>query len=84
MTDARAATAADILAFWRDVGRDGWYRRDAAFDAEVRHRFLATWQQAALIVPLICLGLSVAASAAASEIAKRVPVQPFEEFCRGL
>ena len=27
---------------------------------------------------------SVAASAAASEIAKRVPVQPFEEFCRGL
>jgi hypothetical protein len=27
---------------------------------------------------------SVAASATASEIAKRVPVQPFEEFCRGL
>jgi hypothetical protein len=27
---------------------------------------------------------SVATSAAASDIAKRVPVQPFEEFCRGL
>ena len=47
MTDARLATAADILAFWREAGRDGWYRRDAVFDAEVRRRYLATWQQAA-------------------------------------
>ena len=50
MTDARIAIPADvvgILAFWREAGRDGWYRRDAAFDAEVRRRFLATWQRAA-------------------------------------
>ena len=36
MTDAREATPADILSFWRDAGRDRWYRRDDAFDAEVR------------------------------------------------
>src|SRR5260370_4626651 len=47
MTDARPATPAEILAFWRAAGRDGWYRHDAAFDAEVRRRFLATWQKAA-------------------------------------
>src|SRR5713226_1085709 len=47
MTDARAATPAEILAFWRAAGRDGWYRQDAAFDAEVRRRFLTTWQKAA-------------------------------------
>ncbi|MCA6124447.1 DUF924 domain-containing protein [Bradyrhizobium sp. WSM 1704] len=47
MTDARVATPADILAFWRGIGRDGWYKRDPAVDAEIRDRFLATWQQAA-------------------------------------
>jgi uncharacterized protein (DUF924 family) len=38
---------ADILAFWRDAGPDRWYTPDAAFDAEVRRRFLHLWQQAA-------------------------------------
>jgi uncharacterized protein (DUF924 family) len=38
---------ADILAFWRDAGPDRWYTPDAAFDAEVRRRFLDLWQQAA-------------------------------------
>lgn len=47
MTDARLATLADILAFWREAGPDCWYRRDTAFDAEVRRRFLTTWQKAA-------------------------------------
>jgi uncharacterized protein (DUF924 family) len=47
MTDARIVTPADILAFWLKAGRDRWYRRDAAFDAEIRSRFLATWQEAA-------------------------------------
>lgn len=47
MTDARIATPADVLAFWREAGRDRWYRRDDAFDAEIRNRFLATWQKAA-------------------------------------
>jgi uncharacterized protein (DUF924 family) len=47
MTDAREATPADILAFWREAGRDRWYRRDDAFDAQVRERFLELWRRAA-------------------------------------
>ena len=46
MTDARDVEPADILAFWREVGRERWYKRDDAFDAEVRRRYLALWQQA--------------------------------------
>jgi uncharacterized protein (DUF924 family) len=42
-----SVTPADILAFWRDAGPDRWYRRDDAFDAEVRRRFLGLWQRAA-------------------------------------
>ena len=47
MTDARDATPADILSFWRDASRDRWYRRDDAFDAQVRGRYLALWRKAA-------------------------------------
>ena len=47
MTDAREATPAEILTFWREAGRDRWYRRDAAFDAEVRRRYLELWRKAA-------------------------------------
>ncbi|MGY3442502.1 MULTISPECIES: DUF924 family protein [unclassified Bradyrhizobium] len=47
MTDAGIATPAEIIAFWRDAGRDRWYTRDDAFDADIRSRFLATWQKAA-------------------------------------
>lgn len=36
-----------ILAFWREAGRERWYSRDDAFDAEVRRRFLPLWQKAA-------------------------------------
>ncbi len=45
MTDSNVAPS-DILAFWRDAGRDRWYKRDDAFDAELRRRFLGLWQQA--------------------------------------
>jgi uncharacterized protein (DUF924 family) len=38
---------ADVLAFWREAGKDKWYTKDEAFDAEVRRRFLGLWQQAA-------------------------------------
>jgi uncharacterized protein (DUF924 family) len=38
---------ADILAFWREAGRERWYRRDESFDAEVRRRFLPLWRKAA-------------------------------------
>jgi uncharacterized protein (DUF924 family) len=40
-------TPADILAFWREAGRDRWYRKDDAFDAEVRRRYLELWRAAA-------------------------------------
>ncbi|MDO8397917.1 MAG: DUF924 family protein [Bradyrhizobium sp.] len=46
MSGARDVGPADILAFWREAGGERWYRRDDAFDAEVRHRYLALWQQA--------------------------------------
>jgi uncharacterized protein (DUF924 family) len=45
MTDG--ATPAEILAFWREAGRDRWYRQDGAFDDEVRRRYLALWHEAA-------------------------------------
>lgn len=38
---------ADILAFWREAGRISWYKRDDAFDAEVKRRFLPLWRKAA-------------------------------------
>src|ERR1051325_7889222 len=46
MTDARVSPA-DILAFWREAGYDRWYKKDGAFDDEVRRRFLGLWADAA-------------------------------------
>jgi uncharacterized protein (DUF924 family) len=31
--------AGDVLAFWRALGADRWFRKDAAVDAEIRDRF---------------------------------------------
>ena len=45
MTDSNVAPS-DILAFWRDAGPERWYKRDDAFDAELRRRFLGLWRQA--------------------------------------
>jgi uncharacterized protein (DUF924 family) len=47
MTDVRTVTPADVLAFWREAGEDRWYKKDGAFDDEVRRRFFGLWQQAA-------------------------------------
>ncbi len=47
MTDARTVTPADILAFWREAGSDRWYKKDGAFDDEVRRRYLGLWHEAA-------------------------------------
>jgi len=41
------ATAADVLAFWRDAGPKKWFAKNDAFDAELRTRFLATYESAA-------------------------------------
>jgi len=47
MTDIGDTTPSGILAFWREAGRERWYKRDDTFDAKVRRRFLSLWQKAA-------------------------------------
>jgi len=47
MTDVHDIAPAGILAFWREAGGDRWYKRDDAFDAEIRDRFLGLWHKAA-------------------------------------
>jgi uncharacterized protein (DUF924 family) len=46
MAGGDTITPADILSFWRDAGYDRWYKKDDAFDAEVRRRYLELWQRA--------------------------------------
>jgi uncharacterized protein (DUF924 family) len=41
------ATADDVLAFWRAAGPKKWFAKDAAFDAEIKARFLPTYEAAA-------------------------------------
>jgi uncharacterized protein (DUF924 family) len=36
----------DVLAFWRDAGPKKWFKKDAAFDAEITRRFLDLWHAA--------------------------------------
>jgi uncharacterized protein (DUF924 family) len=41
------AEAKGVLDFWlEEVGPDGWYRADAAFDALIRARFEPLWEEA--------------------------------------
>src|SRR6185437_12958290 len=40
-------TPPDVVTFWRQAGRERWYEKDDAFDAEVRRRFLDLWRAAA-------------------------------------
>jgi len=47
VTDARSIVPADILAFWREAGPDRWYKKDGAFDDEVRRLYFGLWQEAA-------------------------------------
>ncbi len=47
MPDACELAPTAILAFWREAGRDRWYARDDAFDADVRDRFLELCRKAA-------------------------------------
>jgi uncharacterized protein (DUF924 family) len=44
---APATTPADVLAFWAAAGPDNWFRKDAAFDAAIRARFLPAHDDAA-------------------------------------
>jgi len=36
----------DIIAFWDGVGPEAWYKQSDTFDAEIRDRFLPTWEDA--------------------------------------
>jgi uncharacterized protein (DUF924 family) len=45
--DAPIANSADIIAFWREAGANKWFKKDTAFDADIRMRFLATYEAAA-------------------------------------
>jgi uncharacterized protein (DUF924 family) len=44
---ANVASPETILTFWREAGPDKWFTRDDAFDADIREKFLATYQAAA-------------------------------------
>jgi uncharacterized protein (DUF924 family) len=41
------ATADDVLVFWRAAGPKKWFEKNDAFDAEIRQRFLPTYEAAA-------------------------------------
>jgi len=44
---AALASAAEIVAFWREAGADHWFKKDKAFDDDIRRRFLPTYEAAA-------------------------------------
>ena len=41
------ASADEIVSFWRAAGPDRWFKKDTAFDEEIRRRFLDTYEEAA-------------------------------------
>ena len=48
MSEAAALpSATDVIAFWRQAGPERWFEKDAAFDDEIRRRFLRLHEAAA-------------------------------------
>ena len=48
MSEAAALpSAADVIAFWRAAGPKRWFEKDAAFDDDIRRRFLKVHEAAA-------------------------------------
>lgn len=45
--DGTPEEAAEVVRFWRDAGPARWFRKDEAFDAQFRQRFLALHERAA-------------------------------------
>jgi len=41
------ASAVEVVSFWSDAGPDRWFTKDAAFDDQIRERFLDTYEAAA-------------------------------------
>lgn len=40
-------TPAEVISFWREAGPQRWFKKDAAFDDEIRQRFLSLHEAAA-------------------------------------
>jgi uncharacterized protein (DUF924 family) len=40
------ASQEDIISFWETAGPEKWFSKDEAFDAQIRERFLATYEAA--------------------------------------
>lgn len=47
MNDKNLATASEIVTFWRDAGPAAWFKKDDAFDATIRERFMPAYEAAA-------------------------------------
>jgi uncharacterized protein (DUF924 family) len=47
MTQTPIASPDAVLAFWREAGAKRWFAKDEAFDADIKRRFLATYEAAA-------------------------------------
>ena len=47
MSETETARAADVVSFWRGAGPEAWFKKDEAFDGEIRRRFLTTHEAAA-------------------------------------
>jgi uncharacterized protein (DUF924 family) len=45
--DGPLPSAAGVVAFWREAGPKRWFTKDAAFDDEIREKFLASHEAAA-------------------------------------
>ena len=41
------ASAQEVVRFWQEAGPERWFKKDGAFDAEIRHRFYETYEAAA-------------------------------------
>jgi uncharacterized protein (DUF924 family) len=59
-------SAQDVVRFWREAGPERWFKKDSAFDAEIRRRFLEAHEAAAAgklksweEAPEGCLGLLI-------------------------
>ncbi len=47
MSENETARAADVVSFWREAGPKAWFKKDDAFDEDIRRRFLKTNEAAA-------------------------------------
>ena len=47
MSASQLATASEVVSFWRKAGPEAWFKKDEAFDARIRERFLPTYDAAA-------------------------------------